>query len=98
MADIRKSNKDAGFHFFDRAAMRFFDSRVESAPYKGPGGVYFITSEQFYGSVSSEPRKYTVRMFNTTTGEVTTVKPYNEIRHIEDAREAARKLAKGERP
>lgn len=96
IADIKQSNRDAGDHFFDRAAMRFFDSRVESAPYKGPGGVYFITSEQFHGSAGySEPRKFTIRKFNTSTGDVCTAGEYNKLRTIEDARAMARQLAKG---
>ena len=58
MADIRYANRSKGFHFFDRATMRFFDSRVVSAPYHGTGGCFFITSEQFHGSGGySAPRK-----------------------------------------
>lgn len=95
MADVKRSNREAGFHFFDRATMRFFDSRVESGLYRGPGGVYFITSEQFHGSTGSQARMFTVRKFDTATGDVDTCGKFNELRFIEDARDLARQLAKG---
>ena len=98
MADIRYANRSKGFHFFDRAAMRFFDSRVVSAPYQGAGGCFFITSEQFHGSGGySAPRKFTIRQFDPISGDVGTAGQFNEILHIEDARLLARKLAKGTR-
>lgn len=95
MADVKRSNKEAGYHFFDRATMRFFDSRVESGLYRGKGGVYFITSEQFHGSVCTLPRKYTVRKFNTASADISTASEYNTLRCIEDARAVARQLARG---
>ena len=95
MADVKRSNQEAGFHFFDRATMRFFDSRIESGLYRGPGGVYFITSEQFHGSTGNQARKFTVRRFNTGTADIDTVDHFNEILFIEDARTLARYAAKG---
>lgn len=43
MADVRAANKAARKHFFDRATMKFFGSRVESGLLRGG---FFITSEQ----------------------------------------------------
>jgi len=69
LAEIRAANKAAGFYFFEPATLRFFDSRILRAVYQGPGGVYFITSEQFHGSGGyTAPRKHTVRKFNPETG------------------------------
>lgn len=96
MADIKQSNKDAGFHFFDKATLRFFDSIIHRRkPYAGPGGVYFVTSERLHGVRESEPRMYTVRRFDIETADVHTAGAFNSIRHIEDARKAARRLARG---
>lgn len=94
MADIRASNRQFGFHFFDRSTMRFFDSVVERGLYKGVGGVFFVTSEQFHGSTESAPRKYTVRKFDTSTADIKTVGKFNTIRWLEDARTLARSYAK----
>ena len=44
LADFKRAHKAAGGHFFDRGAMRFFESRIESGLLKGG---YFITSERF---------------------------------------------------
>ena len=93
IADIKRQNAEAGQHFFERSTMRFFDSRIESQPYHGPGGIYFITSEQFHGSQGSAPRKYTIRQFNPENGHVWTASEFNKLDCIDDAREAARSLA-----
>lgn len=96
IADLKAANARAGFHFFERATMRFFDSRIVPAgPYCGAGGVYFVTSEQFHGSQGSEARKFTVRQFNPTTGDIDTAGRFNEIRTIEDARVTAKAFARG---
>ena len=33
-------------HWWDKDTMRFFGTRVHSAVYEGPGGTFFVTSEQ----------------------------------------------------
>jgi len=96
MRDIRERHKDNGGHFFDRASMRFFDSRIErGGPYQGIGGIYFVTSEQFHGSQGSEPRKYTVRQVTGEDYDITTAGKFNEIRTVQQARDKARLLASG---
>ena len=83
-------------NYFDRATMRFFRSRVESKAYNGPGGCYFITSEQFVGSNGiADPRKYSVRKVSEDGGGINTVRDFNSILSIEDARAIARKLSRG---
>lgn len=87
---IKDANAAAGLHFFDPDSCRFFDSRILPNVYEGPGGVYFITSEQFHPDPpyttetrNSDPRRYSVRHFNTETGHITTVGPFNKYAHDE---------------
>lgn len=99
MAKIRATHKAADGHFFDRASMRFFSSRVLPYVYTGPGGVFFVTSEQnnhrhLDGSTTPWPRRFTVRKFDPLTGDIDTVGPFNEL-HKDDAREAAKNYARG---
>lgn len=54
IAQVREANRGAGFHFFDRDTMLFFDSRVLRGLY---GGRFFVTSEKGPDGV----RAYTVR-------------------------------------
>ncbi len=49
ISDIKNINAAFGLHFFEPATLRFFRSQIERGVYQGPGGVYFITSEQFIG-------------------------------------------------
>lgn len=93
MADVRYYNAATGHYFFERKTMKFFDSRVESATYSGPGGIYFITSEKC--GFTSTQRKFAVRKFNPETGAVTTVGDmFNKFTFVEDARAMCRELAK----
>lgn len=95
ISDIKGINADHGLHFFERSTMRFFRSKVERGVYQGPGGVYFITSEQFVGSNGiADARKYTVRRFVPETGECSTVGPFNECSDLKDARDSAKSYAK----
>ena len=96
IADIKQANRDAGQHYFDRSTMRFFDSKVETQVYEGPGGVYFVTSEQFHGSQGSNPRKWTVRQFNPENGHCWTPSEiqFNTMNRLE-AKQTAARLAKG---
>lgn len=90
IADIRAANAAAGFHFFERETLRFFDSRIERTVY---GGRFFITSEQFHGSDGkSAPRRYTVRVAHDD-GSVTTMGEFNEMT-LEQAREQAKQYAR----
>jgi hypothetical protein len=100
MAEIRQRNRAAGYHYFSKATMRFFASRIESRPYAGPGGVFFITSEQYLNAArpgAAGPRLYSVRRFDTNTGECFTEGQFHRIGQIEEARRLARQAAKGEK-
>ena len=52
-----------GRHWFDKSSMRFFRSQLPRNAYRGPGGIFFVSSEQFIGSNGAQPRRYTVRQF-----------------------------------
>lgn len=70
---IKRANADRGLHYFERGTMRFFRSRVGQTVYQGPGGIYFVTSEQFVPSSGRpEPRRYSVRKFNPETADIST--------------------------
>src|SRR5262245_30151170 len=92
---IRVANKANGYNYFEPETMRFFRSRVERGVYNGPGGVYFITSEQFVGSDgTAHERKYTVRQFHPENGSISTVGKFNTWRFLEDARVTAKHKSK----
>ena len=91
---IKQANRDAGNHWFEPATLRFFRSRVLPTVYQGPGGIYFVSSEQFN---DASPRRYTVRTFDPTTGEVDTFGEFNELGRA-SAVTLAKLLASGEKP
>ena len=90
ITELKEANRAAGGHFFDRDTMRFFRSRVVPIVYAGPGGVYFVTSEQFD---DNSARKFTVRKFDPATGDVDSVGGYCKFDRAE-ALSMARILAK----
>lgn len=82
---MKRANDSAGFHFFERSAMRFFRSRI------APGVVHgrvFITSEQFdYQS----PRLYTVRALKDD-GSTADLSGFQRFETLKQARAYVRKL------
>jgi hypothetical protein len=79
MSIVRAANAAAGHYWFERGTMRFFRSRVGRMAYRGPGGVYFVSSEQFVGSDGrAHARKFTVRRQNAD-GSIDTVGAFNEL-------------------
>jgi hypothetical protein len=94
ISDIKAANRDASQFFFSRSTMRFFDSRIERGVYCGPGGVFFVTSEQFHGSAGSESRKFTVRQFDPATAHIRTFGAFNDLLDLADARQVARDAAR----
>lgn len=83
--EIQAAVKARGSHFFDRGTMRFFRSRVLSGVYKGPGGVYFVTSEQGPSGV----RRFTIRKFDPVTADIEGFGPFCEL-----TRERAQRIAR----
>ena len=96
MSQIRQANDEAGKNFFEPATIRFFDSKIGRTIYQGPGGVYFLTSEQFHGSQGSAPRRWTVRVFDPELGNVGTFGEHGGFAGPDSARRAAKAAAKGE--
>jgi len=96
VSEIRAANKRAGFHFFDKETMRFFDSVVYKGVYRFHDGALFITSEQFHGSTTIGPRRYTVRCAYAN-GDITTRGEFQEYSNFWMARDYARRTAKNMR-
>ncbi len=102
MQEIEAANKAAGLFYFSEGTMRGFRCRLSNEVYQGPGGVYFVTSEQFrssglFGSAGIvKPRRYTVRKFAPETGDCTTA-PENEFNKLtsRQAHSLAAQLAAG---
>lgn len=93
---IRAANKAAGFFFFEPDTVRFFRSRILPTVHSGPGGVYFLTSEQFVSSRGvASPRRYTVRKFNPGSGDIDTVGEFNSMSKAH-ATKLAKRCAAGE--
>lgn len=91
ISEIRAANERAGMHFFERAAMRFFASKVEGSQVFG--GRYFITSEQFRPSSGpAAPRRFTIREARTS-GDVFTIGEFQAFYSAAEARAVARHLA-----
>lgn len=59
MADLRRSNREKGFHFFSTSTMRYFGSRAHSALYSG---CVFVTSDKMPEHRQPTTRRYTVRV------------------------------------
>lgn len=74
--------------WFDKSIMRFYRSIMPRRAFVGPGGVYFVSSEQFVASDGqSYQRRYTVRVWRGACVE--TVGDFNQL-----TREGAVSLAK----
>ena len=85
MATIRNAHRG---HWFDRDTLRFFRSRISEEVYQGPGGVFFVSSEQFTSGNYSEPRRYTVRRFVETDGSIDSATEFNVLGRAQAHRQA----------
>lgn len=91
--DIIRANQDAGYHFFEKSARRFFDSHVGQTVY---GGRYFVTSEQFRPLIGHpHPRLYTVRR-TCADGHIETVGEFQQHASREAAIREIKRLLKEE--
>ena len=90
LALIKTANQQHGGHFFSAGALRFFRSRVSEKVHQGPGGVYFVTSEQFD---ARSPRRYTVRRFDPGSRGIDTVGKFQQHATSRQAHAAAARLA-----
>lgn len=70
---VKKADRDAGHHWFEPGAMRFFRSRSPQTVLKVGDRAYFVTSEQFVPSEGPPaPRLYTIRVYDLKTGSIET--------------------------
>lgn len=91
--NLKWANCKIGQHFFDRATLRFFRSRVGMTLHSGPGGEFFVTSEQFDdGRGYRAPRLYTVRQA-MPDGRVRTVGEFQQYASNSGATAAAKRYA-----
>jgi hypothetical protein len=96
---IRTTNTAHGWHFFEAGALRFFRSRIHDTVYQGPGGIYFVTSEQFEDHLGNRAaRGFSVRRFHPDTGNVGTVGAFNSFTNRAAAHRAAEGYARGDIP
>ena len=83
MADIRRNNKEAGYYFFDKDSMRFWDSRIETGLYKDNT---FITSELDYVRKFDAKRMYTIRRAVDGGIKIETIGYFGQFETLEDAK------------
>lgn len=87
-------------HFFDKSAMRFFNSRIAQYGYRKitcndnetiyHNLVFFVTSERYdYKS----PRLYTIRRLNIDSGEIITVGEFQQYKSSSWANKVAQKMS-----
>lgn len=80
-------------HWFSPGAMRFFNSRISGNAYQMKSDPYvhlFVSSEKFDYNT---PRLYSVRSYNSLTGNVDTIGEFQEYKTSAAAHRAAKKLA-----
>lgn len=79
MAEAKQANKNFGGHFFDRQAMRFFNSKIESELIEGR---FFVTSERFD---DNSPKLFTIREIAPTGEMLSDVGNFQEFQTLADA-------------
>jgi len=77
MAAIKQVNWEAGGHWFDRSNMKSFRSRILPKVYNGPGGVFFVSSED--SGFDAAGRRFTVRQFDPKNASIDTFGPFNKL-------------------
>lgn len=72
--------------WFHPSHMQFFKTRLLQVVYQGPGGIYFVTSEQGPSGV----RSYTVRQYDPETDKIYTQGVFNKLPRAAAIRNAKR--------
>ena len=80
--EIKDANKDLGQHWFNKATMSYFNSRIVSGVIMGQ---YFITSEE--NNYCDEKKKYTARIA-LPDGSIDTIGQFYALESIKDAKKA----------
>lgn len=89
---VEKNNEACNRYFFSENAMKLYSTRFVSDLVSGPGGQFFVTSEQ--DRMSSRPRKYTVREAINGGCDIMTVGEFQEYKTAARAKAAAKAFAK----
>lgn len=93
IAEMKAINKAKGYHFFDKDSMRFWGSKVYTAPNKYR---LFIESHDNFDRTK---KLYTVRFFNVC-GSIEIIEPaniaetYEHFESLENAKDFLKKLTK----
>jgi len=89
---VKRAAYSAGSHWFDRQALRYFNSRISENVYPVPGGALFISSEKFKGLYEPDgARLYTVRSCSAD-GVIDTVGEFQEWKTSKQAHARAKWL------
>jgi hypothetical protein len=91
IGQMKELNKAKGGHWFDRSAMRFFNTKIETQP---NAENIFITSEYME---NPNDKKYSLRWFNTEAHDVTTLGEFQAYRTLDSAKEARKEFTKGKK-
>jgi len=94
ISDIKTANAARGHHFFERATLRFFRSKILRWVVPMPdGSALFGTSEQFVDSSGNEaPRRFTLRRCKPD-GDCGTVGEFQAYKTAREVRAAAKDVA-----
>jgi hypothetical protein len=87
--DIKAHSIASGSHWFEPSSMRHFGTRVSKVLYSGPGGYYFVTSDNTY----NDGRAYTVRQWLPASCTVETIGDFGGYPDSTTARDVARRHA-----
>lgn len=96
MENIKYVNERAGYYFFSKDTLKFFNSKISEYIYanwkEDCYQFYFVTSEK--GPDDIDIRRYTVREFDSQTGKVNTVGEFQQYKTSAAAKRAAKALVK----
>jgi hypothetical protein len=90
---IKDAVRATGSHWFDPDTMRCFGTKVLPTVYQGPGGIYFVTSDDDF----ERNTKYTVRRFEPQDSSICTVGDFASM-GLDEARKIAKRAAVGRIP
>lgn len=94
LSDARRLNVEKGRYFFSPDTMKFFNSCVESDLIANK---YFVTSEKRSGDpfldIPAGERMFSIREFNSKTGNISTVGEFQEFGTRAQALKKVKKLA-----
>lgn len=90
----RDCQREFNSHWFDADSMRFFNSRVSSNVYATakPNLWLFVSSERFDWS-GRHPRLYSIRVYNSFTGNIDTIGEFQQYESYSAAHYHAARIA-----